>query len=83
MTVGMISSYSKKGNPWDNTCIELFHALIKREWLNRKNISDYTQAYQMVFEYIEGLYNTVRIHSHCNYQSPNKYEENYYKNNYS
>ena len=83
MTVGMISSYSKKGNPWDNAYIESFHALIKREWLNRKNISDYTQAYQMVFEYIEGFYNTVRIHSHCNYQAPNKYEENYYKNNYS
>lgn len=83
MTVGMISSYSKKGKPWDNACIESFHALIKREWLNRKNISDYTQAYQMVFEYIEGFYNTVRIHSHCNYQAPNKYEENYYKNNYS
>ncbi len=40
MTVGMISSYSKKGNPWDNACIESFHALIKREWLNRKNISE-------------------------------------------
>ena len=82
MTVGMISSYSKKGNPWDNAYIESFHALIKREWLNRKNISDCTQAYQMVFEYIEGFSNTVRIHSHCNYQAPNKYEENYYKNNY-
>jgi hypothetical protein len=30
-----IHSYSSKGNPWDNACIESFHALIKREWLNR------------------------------------------------
>ena len=81
LTVGMIGSYSKKGNPWDNACIESFHALIKREWLNRKKINDYSEAYQMVFEYIEGFYNTVRIHSHCDYQSPNKYEKNYYQNN--
>src|SRR5690606_27169726 len=30
-----IHSYSNKGNPWDNACMESFHALIKREWLNR------------------------------------------------
>lgn len=36
MTVGMSNNYSKKGNPWDNACIESLHALIKREWLNRK-----------------------------------------------
>ena len=47
--------------------MEPFHALIKREWLNRKKINDYSEAYQMVFEYIEGFYNTVRIHSHCDY----------------
>ena len=82
MTVGMISSYLKKGNSWDNACIESFHALIKREWLNRKRIIDYHQVYQMVFEYIERFYNTVRIHSHCNYQTPNIYEENY-KNKYN
>ena len=33
----MRRSYSKKGYPWDNACIESFHALIKREWLNRLN----------------------------------------------
>lgn len=26
-----INSYSKKAYPWDNSCIESFHALIKRE----------------------------------------------------
>ncbi|MBL1230776.1 IS3 family transposase [Enterococcus sp. BWB1-3] len=28
----------------------------------------------MIFEYIETFYNTVRIHSHCNYLSPNEFE---------
>lgn len=36
LTAGMKRSYSAKGNPWDNACIESFHSLIKREWLNRK-----------------------------------------------
>lgn len=78
-TEGFINSYSKKAFPWDNACIESFHALIKREWLNRFRILDYNHAYRLVFEYIEAFYNTVRIHSHCGYLSPNQYEVNYAK----
>ncbi len=78
-TEGLQRSYSKKAYPWDNACIESFHALIKREWLNRFKILDYSHAYKLVFQYIETFYNTVRIHSHCGYLSPNEYEENYKK----
>ncbi|MBB2183490.1 IS3 family transposase [Lachnospiraceae bacterium MD1] len=78
-TEGLINSYSKKAFPWDNACIESFHALIKREWINRFKILDYNHAYRLVFEYIEAFYNTVRIHSHCGYLSPNQYEVNYAK----
>ena len=35
VTANMQCSYSKKAYPWDNACIESFHSLIKREWLNR------------------------------------------------
>ena len=76
-TEGMERSYSKKAYPWDNACIESFHALIKREWLNRFKIADYEHAHSLVFEYIETFYNTVRIHSHCGYVSPNEYEKEY------
>ena len=76
-TADMINSYSKKAYPWDNACIESFHALIKREWLNRFKIFNYRHAYKLVFEYIETFYNTVRIHSHCGYLSPNQYEAEY------
>jgi len=78
-TEGFIASYSKKAYPWDNACIESFHALLKREWINRFKIFDYNHAYRLVFEYIETFYNTVRIHSHCGYLSPNTYEERYMK----
>ena len=76
-TQGIQLSYSKKAYPWDNACIEAFHALIKRDWLNRFKIMDYNHAYRLVFEYIETFYNTVRLHSHCAYLSPNEYELNY------
>jgi putative transposase len=80
-TKNMIRSYSKKAYPWDNACIESFHSLIKREWLNRYRILDYKHAEKLVFEYIETFYNTVRIHSHCGYLSPDQYEDKYYKEN--
>ena len=76
---GMKRSYSKKAYPWDNACIESFHALLKREWINRFKIVDYNHAYRLIFEYIETFYNTVRIHSHCEYVSPNEYEQKYWK----
>lgn len=79
VTADMQRSYSKKAYPWDNACIESFHALIKREWLNRFKILDYEHAYKLIFQYIETFYNTVRIHSHCDYLSPNEYEDKYWK----
>lgn len=79
ITMDMQRSYSKKAYPWDNACIESFHALIKREWINRFKIFDYNHAYKLVFQYIETFYNTLRIHSHCGYLSPNEFEEEYRK----
>ena len=77
----MIRKKKKKAYPWDNACIESFHALIKRGWINRYKILDYKHAKKLVFEYIETFYNTVRIHSHCGYLSPNNYEDKYYAKN--
>ena len=70
-------SYSNTGYPYDNACIESFHALIKREWLSRFRIESFDRAYTLIFEYIEAFYNTVRIHSHCDYMSPEQFERLY------
>ena len=75
ITADMQRSYSKKAYPWDNACIEACHALIKREWLNRFKIFDDNHAYKLVFPYIETFYNTVSIHNHCGYLSPNEEED--------
>lgn len=74
----IMPSYSQKASPWQNACIESFHALIKREWLYCYKIKDFNHAYRLIFEYIETFYNTVRSHSHCGYLSPQEYEEYYY-----
>ena len=80
-TSGIDRSYSRKGTPWDNACIESFHSLIKREWLWRyKKIQGYDHAKKLIFEYINTFYNTIRIHSHCGYLSPEAYEKQYYMN---
>ena len=78
-TEKMQRSYSKKAYPWDNACIESFHSLIKREWLNRFQIHNYKHAYILIFEYLEAFYNTKRIHSHCDYMSPCDFEKLYAK----
>ncbi|MBS7689542.1 integrase core domain-containing protein, partial [Limosilactobacillus fermentum] len=77
VTANMTLSYSKKAYPWDNACIESFHALIKREWINRFKIHSYSEAKRLVFQYIETFYNTVRIHSHCGFKSPKQLEDEY------
>lgn len=81
VTAKMQLSYSKKAFPWDNACIESFHSLIKREWINRFRIRDHIHAHKLVFEYVESFYNTKRIHSHCNFMSPDDYEKLYAKAN--
>jgi hypothetical protein len=57
----MILSYSKKAYPWYNVCIESFHAIIKREWINRFRIKNYSHAYIVVFEYIDMILLTADI----------------------
>ena len=80
-TEGMVRSYSRKGTPWDSACIESWHSLLKRECIRFHKMMNYHEAKSIIFSYIEGFYNTVRSHSHCDYLSPDEYEENYYKGN--
>ena len=57
--------------------MESFHSILKREWLNRFKIRDYKQLYRLIFKYLEAFYNTKRIHSHCDYMSPDEFEQVY------
>ncbi|WP_120198708.1 IS3 family transposase, partial [Lacrimispora algidixylanolytica] len=66
----MILSFSRKGNPYDNACIESFHSLLKKEEVNHQKYPDFNTARKAVFEYIESWYNRKRIHSTISYMTP-------------
>ena len=65
-----IQSMSRRGNCWDNAVAESFFKTIKREALNRYEFSTKAQVYRVVFDYIDGWYNTLRIHTTLGGKSP-------------
>ena len=67
---GIIHSFSRKGNPYDNACIESFHSILKKEEVNHTKYYDFKAARRAIFEYIESWYNRKRIHSAINYLTP-------------
>lgn len=73
----LVHSFSGKGNPYDNACIESFHASLKKEEVNLVTYYDFDAARLAMFEYIESWYNRKRIHSSLGYLTPQEYENNY------
>jgi len=65
-----VQSMSRKGNCWDNAVAESFFKTIKIEALNRYNFYDSKTLNNIIFRYIDGFYNTVRIHSSLGGSSP-------------
>lgn len=70
----ILQSFSKKGCPYDNACIESFHASIKKEEIYLNTYKDFEEAKIAIFRYIEGWYNNKRLHSAINYKTPNEVE---------
>ena len=73
-THGMIPSMSRKGNCWDNACVESFFGTLKRELVYHRHYATREDATQDIFEYIEVFYNRTRRHSTLGYDSPAEYE---------
>ena len=70
----VIQSFSKKGCPYDNACIESFHSSIKKEEIYRNKYRTFEEANIAIFKYIEGWYNRRRLHSSINYMTPEQCE---------
>ncbi|GAA4875230.1 hypothetical protein GCM10023333_05600 [Ferrimonas pelagia] len=71
---GHHQSMSRKGNCWDNACVESFFHSLKVEAIQYEPIMDRETMRQAVFEYIEVDYNRTRRHSALGYLSPENYE---------
>jgi putative transposase len=67
-------SMSRKGDPYDNACIESFHATLKKELVYRTKYKTRAEARKAIANYIISFYNERRRHSTIGYLSPNVYE---------
>lgn len=69
-------SYTSLNHSCDeNAAQESFHSLLKKEWLYQKKIYTLEDAYREIYNYIEGFYNPIRIHSSLGYLSPIDFEK--------
>jgi transposase InsO family protein len=71
---GIVLSVGRKGECWDNAVAESFFATIKRELIETRSWPTRAGLRRAIFEYIEGWYNTRRLHSTLGYLSPAQYE---------
>jgi len=73
-TMGVRPSMGSVGDAYDNAMCESFFATLECELLDRETFATPAAAEPIVFEYIEGWYNSHRRHSALGYQSPINYE---------
>ena len=67
-------SMSGTGNCYDNAPMESFWHSLKVEATHGQHFATRDEARHSVFAYIEGWYNTTRMHSSLGYQSPAQFE---------
>jgi len=71
---GCHQSMSRKGDCWDNACVESFFHSLKVEAIHHEPMMNRAQMRQAVFEYIEVDYNRTRRHSSLGYMTPMNFE---------
>ena len=71
---GVRPSMGSVGDCFDNAMCESFFATLECELLVKHRFHTQTEAIPVVFDYIEGWYNTHRRHSALDYDSPIDYE---------
>jgi transposase InsO family protein len=71
---GVRNSVGKTGICYDNAAAESFWATLKKEHIHLHPFDTIARLKRETFEYIEGYYNTQRIHSSLGYLTPVEYE---------
>ena len=67
--LGGVPSMSRRGNCWDNSCVESFFGTLKTE-LGVSSWKTFHELELDLFVYIDGFYNRTRLHSTLGYLSP-------------
>ncbi len=76
---GVVQSMGATGVCWDNAAAESFFGTLKRELANRRRWATRAEARRDLIRWIEGWFNTRRLHSTINYNSPVEHENLYYR----
>jgi transposase InsO family protein len=71
---GVRNSVGRTGICYDNAASESFWATLKKEMIHLRPFDTVARLRRETFEYIEGYYNTLRIHSTLGYLTPVEYE---------
>ncbi len=74
---GILSSMGSVGDAYDNAVVESFFATLKCELAYTRSWKTRQEAELDNFEWIEGFYNRVRLHSTLDYLSPAEYEQHH------
>ena len=76
---GVTQSMGAIGVCWDNSVAESFFGTLKRELANRRRWDTRADARRALIRWIEGWYNSTRLHSTIDYNSPIEHENLYYR----
>ncbi len=71
---GVRPSMGSVGDAYDNAMAESFFSTLEAELLSRRRFASQAEARMACFSFIEGWYNSVRLHSGLGYRSPMTYE---------
>jgi transposase InsO family protein len=67
-------SMSARANPYHNAWTESFMGTLKAELIQMGSYICYEDAHTDLFDFIDGYYNTQRLHSSLNYLTPSHFE---------
>jgi putative transposase len=77
--LGVVQSMGATGVCWDNAAAESFFGSLKRELAHRRRWASRAEARRDVVRWIEGWFNSRRLHSSLNYLAPIEAETNWYR----
>lgn len=77
--LGVTQSMGATGVCWDNAAAESFFGTLKRELAHRRRWPTRAEARRDLIRWIEGWFNTRRMHSSIDYNTPIEHEELFYR----
>jgi putative transposase len=75
---GAHPSMSWPGRPWENGKCESFIKTLKREQLDARRYASFQELQQNIDEFMDQIYNKIRLHSALGYRSPEEFEQAHY-----